>query len=405
MDTIRKLFNFEVKQVEDRVLRFTGSTETLDRDGEVIKVSGWDLDNYKKNPVFMWAHDYSQPPIGKAVNVHKRQGNLIFDIEFADKDTYEFADTIYKLYQGGFLRATSVGFIPDPDGVIEGDGVKTPRRTYTRQELLELSAVPVPSNPDALRNAADKIGVSVKSLKGIFEDAEIVDLTEEKSYTCECIKCGHKIESDEHCKDLKCPKCGGQMRRAERPGQGEEEGITKPEETDDYLRIPVDSGDHEGHRIRTILISNEKGIKAIYCGTCKKVMTYLFSKEKGWTMEKAKEWIKEHGKSVCLVYSMLDLEAPIEGIILETSKSLPTMDEKPIEEVHQKKEISQCEITDELDYISEIIEKGDFSEENKKSLKKLAEKIRRVPGCDIPVKISDDERKLIINQAVAKSIQ
>ncbi len=172
MEIVRKVYNFEVKQVEDRVLRFTGSTETEDRDGEVLKVSGWDMENYKKNPVFMWAHDYSQPPIGKAVNVRKRQGNLIFDIEFAGKDTYEFADTIYKLYQGGFLRATSVGFMPGHGGIIEGDGIKTPRRTYTKQELLELSAVPVPSNPDALRNAADKIGVSVKSLKGIFEDTK-----------------------------------------------------------------------------------------------------------------------------------------------------------------------------------------------------------------------------------------
>ncbi len=207
MQAMRKLYNFEVKQVEDRVLRFTGSTESEDRDGEVIKVSGWDLDNYKKNPVFMWAHDYSQPPIGKAVNIRKRQGNLIFDIQFAPKETYEFADTIYKLYQGGFLSATSVGFMPDPSGIIEGDGVKSPRRTYTKQELLELSAVPVPSNPDALRNAADKIGVSIKSLKNIFEDAEIIDNTDKPPPEVESevihkpedrvIPAHHKITQDE----------------------------------------------------------------------------------------------------------------------------------------------------------------------------------------------------------------
>jgi HK97 family phage prohead protease len=174
METIRKLYNFEVKQLEGRVLRFTGSTETEDRDGEVIKVAGWQLENYKKNPVFMWAHDYTQPPIGKAVNVHKRNGALIFDVEFADKDTYEFADTIYKLYQGGFLHATSVGFIPDSQFITEGDGVKSPRRTYAKQELLELSAVPVPSNPDALRNAV-ALGISIKSITQVFGQKSLVD--------------------------------------------------------------------------------------------------------------------------------------------------------------------------------------------------------------------------------------
>jgi len=41
-----------------------------------------------------------------------------------------------------------------------------------------------------------------------------------EEYNCECIKCGHKMTTEEHCVDLKCPKCGGEMRRAERPGAG-----------------------------------------------------------------------------------------------------------------------------------------------------------------------------------------
>jgi len=40
-------------------------------------------------------------------------------------------------------------------------------------------------------------------------------------YECECIECGYRMTSDQHCKDLKCPKCGGQMRRVERPGVGQ----------------------------------------------------------------------------------------------------------------------------------------------------------------------------------------
>ena len=41
------------------------------------------------------------------------------------------------------------------------------------------------------------------------------------SYLCECIECGYLLESAEHCSSLLCPQCGGQMRRAERPGPGQ----------------------------------------------------------------------------------------------------------------------------------------------------------------------------------------
>ena len=40
-------------------------------------------------------------------------------------------------------------------------------------------------------------------------------------FDCECIDCEHTMKSEKHCNDLKCPECGGQMRRAERPGPGQ----------------------------------------------------------------------------------------------------------------------------------------------------------------------------------------
>ncbi|MBI4231175.1 MAG: HK97 family phage prohead protease [Planctomycetes bacterium] len=154
---------FEVREVpgKPRTLRFTGSDETEDRHGDVISVDGWDLAHFQRNPVFLWTHDYLAPPVGKAVGVQVRDGKLEFDIEFADRDTFEFADTVFRLYKGGFLRATSVGFMPhewvtedlDEDGNAVGAEVTKPavrkRRRYTKQELLELSAVPVPANPNA----------------------------------------------------------------------------------------------------------------------------------------------------------------------------------------------------------------------------------------------------------------
>ena len=47
---------------------------------------------------------------------------------------------------------------------------------------------------------------------------------EKETYNCECLDCGHKLTTEKHCKDIKCPKCGGEMRRIERPGREIKEG-------------------------------------------------------------------------------------------------------------------------------------------------------------------------------------
>lgn len=65
-----------------------------------------------------------------------------------------------------------------------------------------------------------------------------------------------------------------------------------PETTENYHRIPVSSG-HDNHDIKTITISSEDGIKALYCTDCKEIVTYLFDVDK-WTMEEAQDWVDEH---------------------------------------------------------------------------------------------------------------
>jgi DNA-directed RNA polymerase subunit RPC12/RpoP len=71
-----------------------------------------------------------------------------------------------------------------------------------------------------------------------------------------------------------------------------------PEETARTIRIPVagEEGKHEGHQIRTIMVSRGQGVKALYCIACKKIITYLFAKNKDWTMSTAKDWVSEHTK-------------------------------------------------------------------------------------------------------------
>jgi phage head maturation protease len=148
-----------VKADPERVVTFKGSDETTDRYGDIIRVKGWELAAYKRNPVLLWAHEYGIPPLGRTLRVWKDndQKALLFMCQFADEATAGelglFADDIFRMYKSGMLNATSVGFMP-----IEYNRPKTAEEReqlglgeygyeYTKQELLELSCVPVPANP------------------------------------------------------------------------------------------------------------------------------------------------------------------------------------------------------------------------------------------------------------------
>ncbi|MBM4287554.1 MAG: hypothetical protein FJ135_05305 [Deltaproteobacteria bacterium] len=174
MELIHKTLDFEVKQVgdpKDRTLEFVGSTADVDRYGDVIEVEGWDLKNYKKNPVFLWTHDYKQPPVGKAVKVGKTDKGLLFQVKFPSAEEYALADTIYNLYLGGYLRATSVGFRDlEREPITDKEGRQTGFR-YKKQELYELSAVPVPANPNALILAVQKGVVSPQEVEHLTDIA------------------------------------------------------------------------------------------------------------------------------------------------------------------------------------------------------------------------------------------
>lgn len=179
MELIRKDLDFDIRQVgepESRTLEFIGSDETTDRYGDVIEVDGWDLKNYKKNPVFLWAHDYRQPPVGKALRVWTEDKKLKFRIQFPTAEEYAFADTIFRLYLGGYLKATSVGFKDlerEPIyGEPQGESGHKPVIGYrfTKQELYELSAVPVPANPNALVMAVQKGVVSQEEVNALEDE-------------------------------------------------------------------------------------------------------------------------------------------------------------------------------------------------------------------------------------------
>lgn len=256
---------------EERAVVSYITTDRVDRDREIVHPEGAILDDYRKNPVVLWAHNYRGLPIGKNIWIKSDKRGLKAKTIFA---SYEFADQVYILYQGEFLRAWSIGFVPVD--FKEGSEDSDIRGEYNEWVLLEYSAVPVPSNPDAITVAVSKGIITSEKLKKYFA-------------------IGKKI--DPH---------------------------RKPEETEDYIRIPVpeEEGKHEGHKIRTITISKKQGIKALYCVDCKVIITYLFDKsckhkpnKCDWTMEEAQAWMREHSKKQSFICECIDC-----GYVTETDK-------------------------------------------------------------------------------------
>lgn len=135
------------------------STGDIDRAGESIDPRGWDLEFYKSNPVVLWAHDYLNLPVGMTESVEQKDGRLIARGKFAPVEANPFAQQVRKLYDAGFVRTASVGFIEKErkDNLI------------IKAELLEWSFVPVPANPFAL-STLSKAGIDTEAFitKGLI---------------------------------------------------------------------------------------------------------------------------------------------------------------------------------------------------------------------------------------------
>lgn len=138
---------------DDGPIRFVASTEGVKRDGFDLKAADWDLTRYHSNPVVLWSHGLLSdiPPIGRAVA--EVEGNrLMADVTFDQDDP--FARMIEAKYRSGFMAGVSVNW-------------DTNRKT-NKNELIEISAVPIPLDADALiqrtkRGYAD-IGKKLASL-------------------------------------------------------------------------------------------------------------------------------------------------------------------------------------------------------------------------------------------------
>ena len=160
-----------VKEIneDDRTIEAVASTAQKDRDEEIILPSAFakNLASFKANPVILATHQHrldngSSPVIGSAVpeSIKITDQEVSFKMRFASTP---LGNEYWQLYKDKHMRAFSIGFIPikwEKDDT-QRNRWGGPLLTYTEIELLEISAVPVPSNTHALARA-----------KGWFDDGD-----------------------------------------------------------------------------------------------------------------------------------------------------------------------------------------------------------------------------------------
>lgn len=161
---------FKAVDMGARTLLLTGTDETKDRDGDITTHKGWKFENFYKNPVFMWAHNYDGVPLARTERIFSRPKLKRHDflMRFPTEGLNPFGDMVLGGYDQRVINASSVGFIPIKSEEMEDDGgLWGPPRKFIEKELLELSGCGVPSNPNAVQDY-------VKSVKGNSETMDII---------------------------------------------------------------------------------------------------------------------------------------------------------------------------------------------------------------------------------------
>ena len=148
-DKLRKaLLTLDIKEItteKNGTFRVIMTTDKKDRDGEIIKIDGWNFENFMKNPVVLYGHNYwwLENIIGRVDKIYRTGNQWIAEGKFASQEANPKAQMVRRLYDEKIIQSVSVGFIikgrdPTDDSII------------TSAELIELSFVPIPANPDAV---------------------------------------------------------------------------------------------------------------------------------------------------------------------------------------------------------------------------------------------------------------
>lgn len=183
LKTLFRTYNIRRKSAnaDERKMVFIASDATRDSYGTVLPPDKWDLSRFEGNPVIGYNHkvygswsDTENPDnvIGKG-RAWVEDDCLMVEIEFEPAEMNALAEKVWKKIQWGSLNAVSVGFTAEGGHFGEGEeGPGQPKETYyyDGMQLVEVSVVNIPANPNALKNAmADELDRIAEARKAALE--------------------------------------------------------------------------------------------------------------------------------------------------------------------------------------------------------------------------------------------
>lgn len=193
MKPVRRAHEHEVRVLDAQqgIVEYVASDQTLDSYREIIAVNGWKFDRFARNAPFVDSHDYYsiEKQLGRVLSYEVKGGQLIERVQWALDilDDNPLVRIGWKMTVGKFLKAVSVGFVPErsvgkwDDAKDMADAVKalgldaeTAAKVhciYLQQQQIELSSCIIGANPNALAKAHEEGCVRDADLDAIgFDD-------------------------------------------------------------------------------------------------------------------------------------------------------------------------------------------------------------------------------------------
>ena len=193
--------------------------------------------------------------------------------------------------------------------------------------------------------AEETVEDEAKAEETVEDEAKAEETVEAKEdYECKCVDCGKIIKSSEHCKDIKCSECGGEMRRKDRPGDGQNKASEEPEiekvvmEREAVIKEKVIlEPDKETVESDSEIVTKRDG-KEITKEKVKTetVYTYAQVEEIKAKYEKEIKFLKENAKQVISVRAEL-------GDFVKDLADEDLLDETKLENARLKKRIAELE--------------------------------------------------------------
>src|SRR3989304_6210111 len=107
---LRKSFPIEVSRKSAKGGEIVISTGGIDRDRDRVIPAGARVDNYLRNPVVQWGHNYRDPwaTIGKTTRLDIRPEGITAEFELRDPaNEHDPQHIVLALWDGGWINTAS----------------------------------------------------------------------------------------------------------------------------------------------------------------------------------------------------------------------------------------------------------------------------------------------------------